>query len=191
MKKKLAIICNILVIFFGLLGLYIAITKHLMKDFFLYYTNLSNIFAVISSIIYLFTINKKTRIGKTLRYVSSCCLLLTLLVVICILTPMLHANLFVGTYMPYYHLICPLISIISIIFFEDINTKPIYAIIPTVLYGFTTIILNIFKVIEGPYPFLKVRNQSILGSIIWIVIIFGLDYIICLCVYKLNKKNLN
>ena len=51
-KKIVAIILNILIIILGLTGIGIAVILHMTKDFLLYYTNLSNVFAVISSIIY-------------------------------------------------------------------------------------------------------------------------------------------
>lgn len=188
MKMKISILLNILIIVFGLMGVVIAAKYHLLKDFFLYYTNLSNIFAVLASIIYLLTLNKKTKIGEYLRFLSTICLTLTLLVVIFILTPMLKVNLFVGNYMPLYHLICPLLSIISLLFFEKNNTKPILALIPTAIYGIITLSLNYFKVIEGPYPFLKVHNQAILTSIIWIIVIYGINYLAALIISKANKK---
>ena len=188
MKMKISILLNILIIVFGLMGVVIAAKYHLLKDFFLYYTNLSNIFAVLASIIYLLTLNKKTKIGEYLRFLSTICLTLTLLVVIFILTPMLKVNLFVGNYMPLYHLICPLLSIISLLFFEKNNTKPILALIPTAIYGIITLSLNYFKVIEGPYPFLKVHNQAILTSIIWIIVIYSINYLAALIISKANKK---
>ncbi len=83
-KKNIAIILNALIIILGLLGVGIAIKLHMTKDFFLYYTNLSNIYAVIASIIYLLTINKKSKLGKILRFSATACLMLTLLVVIVI-----------------------------------------------------------------------------------------------------------
>ena len=186
-KKNLSIVMNILIIICGLLGIFIAIRLKMMKDFFLYYTNLSNVFAVIGSIVYLLTINKDSRIAKILRYSSTICLILTLLVVIFILTPMLKTNLFIGNYMPLYHLICPLLSTISLLFFEDIEGKAFYAVVPSITYGVIVIILNIFKIVDGPYPFLKIHNQSFLTSIFWIILIYCINYAAALGVLKLNK----
>ncbi len=187
-KKIVAIILNILIIILGLTGIGIAVKLRMTKDFFLYYTNLSNVFAVISSIIYLLTINKKTKLGKILRFSSTTCLMLTLLVVIFILTPMLKVNLFIGNYMPLYHLIIPVISLISLIFFEQKETSIISALIPTIIYGIITIYLNIIKVIEGPYPFLKVHNQKVITTILWILVIYFIDYSIALLVKVISKK---
>ena len=188
MKKKLSIIMNILVIIGGLLGVVIAIREHMTKDFFLYYTNLSNVFAMITSLLFIITINKNNKLINILRFLSTVCLTLTLLVVIFILTPMLKVNLFVGNYMPLYHLICPLLSLVSTLFFEEVDSKPIYAIIPTSLYTIITIILNLLKIINGPYPFLKVNEQNIFISILWLIIILGLNYLIALVIIKTNKK---
>ena len=177
MKKKIAIILNILIITLGLLGVGIAFKQHMTKDFLLYYTNLSNLYAIIASLIYLLTINKDYKIGKILRYSSTICLMLTLLVVVLILTPILKENLFIGNYMPLYHLIIPTLSLVSLLFFEEKEPNIKSALIPTLIYGFIMIILNIFKVIEGPYPFLKVYKQGFLMSIIWIIVIFAINYL--------------
>ncbi len=187
-KKNIAIILNALIIILGLLGVGIAIKLHMTKDFFLYYTNLSNIYAVIASIIYLLTINKKSKLGKILRFSATACLMLTLLVVIVILTPMLKVNLFIGNYMPLYHLIIPLLSLVSLLFFEEKEPSIKYALMPTIIYGIIVIILNLFKVIEGPYPFLKLYKQNILISILWIIIIYLINYLIAIIIKKIIKK---
>jgi len=63
-------------------------------------------------------------------------------------------------------------------------------VIPTILYAIIIVILNIVRYIEGPYPFFRVYNQSIIVSIIWIVIIMGLVYFISYMLYKLHNRRI-
>ena len=63
-----------------------------------------------------------------------------------------------------HHLLCPLLSLFSFMFLEDYKLKLNnikYPVIITTIYGFILILLNIFKVIDGPYPFLRVYNQTL------------------------------
>ena len=38
--------------------------------------------------------------------------------------------------------------------------------------------LNILRIYNGPYPFLMVHNQTIIVSIMWVIIIFLLAFLI-------------
>lgn len=145
---------------------------------FKYYTNLSNLFALIASALFIIFFRNNYEWVKGLRLIATVMLAVTLIVVITILIP---SNGFVkmvlrGQLM-FFHVLCPIISIISFVFFESIPKLPTYwsyiAVIPTILYGAIAIILNIKKVWDGPYPFLKVYKQPIYMSIIWAVVIMG------------------
>lgn len=145
---------------------------------FKYYTNLSNLFALIASAMFIIFFRNNYEWVKGLRLIATVMLAVTLIVVITILIP---SNGFVkmvlrGQLM-FFHVLCPIISIISFVFFESIPKLPTYwnyiAVIPTILYGAIAIILNIKKVWDGPYPFLKVYKQPIYMSIIWAVVIMG------------------
>ena len=86
-----------------------------------------------------------------------------------------------------HHLICPILSIITFIFFDNIkieknNIK--YGISFTLIYAFIIIILNILKIVIGPYPFLMVYNQPIYMSIIWFILIVGLSYLISIILIR-------
>jgi len=52
----------------------------------------------------------------------------------------------------------------------------------------TKIILNVLKIVEGPYPFLRVYEQPILHSIIWTILILAITYAIALILKKVNGK---
>ena len=56
----------------------------------------------------------------------------------------------------------------------------IYAMLPTLLYGTITMLLNILRKLNGPYPFLHVYEQPVYMSIIWFIAIIGGSYLIAL-----------
>ena len=65
------------------------------------------------------------------------------------------------------------LSLFSFMFLEDYKLKLNnikYPVIITTIYGFILILLNIFKVIDGPYPFLRVYNQTLLVSITYFIV---------------------
>ena len=56
--------------------------------------------------------------------------------------------------------------------------------IPTLIYGGILIILNILRIVDGPYPFLQVYKNSVIESTIWFI---GLNLFIVLIGYLLIK----
>ena len=161
---------------------------------FVYYTQLSNIFALLVSggfVAYgICALVSKSNIIplwlKLLRFMATCCLTVTMVVVFVVLIPIIGEGGFrlmiLVDATPYHHLLCPLLSIISFLFFElkpELKIKhTIIALIPTLVYGAVMFLLNLLKVIEGPYPFLLVYNQAWYVTILWAVAIFGLAYFI-------------
>ena len=76
------------------------------------------------------------------------------------------------------HLLCPLIAFFSFTFFErhEIDNtfkNNLRAVYFTIIYGVILIALNIQRIVVGPYPFLKIYEQSVLASVIWIIAILG------------------
>jgi len=136
------------------------------------------------------------------KYMATSVLTVTFLVVVFVLAPMyrqqfsslgksLSALLFKGN-MLYQHFLCPVTAILSTLFVdyplgEDeqlLGRRPgpfpaaLIALIPTVIYAAVTILLNILGVLDGPYPFLRVRHQPVYASILWCVLILALAYAI-------------
>ncbi len=187
-KNTLAIIFNVLIVLCGIIGLIISINKENIS--LIYYTNLSNLFALIVSILFLI-FNKKSKIIKDLRFMSTSCLSVTFLVVLFILAPMYNFNykllMFTDIFF-LFHTLCPLLSIISYICFEEKSNKVYMGFLFTLVYGIIMIILNIFRVVSGPYPFLMVYKQGVLMSIIWFILIVGGSYAISLLLNLLNTK---
>ena len=189
-KRKIALILNIIILLLELIGFgYTLYKSHSIAVE--YYTNDSNLITMITSFLFIVFYRKKKEFIKDLRLLSTTLLTVTLLVVLFILCPMYNFNykllMFTDTFF-IYHTLCPILSIISYIFFEEGSKKKYLGLLFTIIYSLILIILNILKVVKGPYPFLEVVNQSIMMSIIWCILILGGSYIIGFSLYKLNKK---
>lgn len=195
-KKNITLYLNILIILLELIGLFITlITAHKIEI--KYYTECSNIMMLITSIILTYYLLKKKTIPKWLNiltHMSVLGLTVTFLVVILVLSPMYNFNyrllLFSGS-MLYFHTLCPIISILTYLFSSKIhiNKKDIkYTMIFTILYSIIILLLNIFRILEGPYPFLMVYKQPIYMSIIWIILLEGGAYFLSMALYKIKKR---
>jgi len=188
-NKKMALIFNALLVISEVVGL--IWTSILSKVDLIYYTNLSNIFALIVGVLFIIFYNKKNDFIKDLRFMSTSCLTVTFLVVIFILCPMYHFNykllMFTNVFF-IFHTLCPLLSIISYILFEERSNKVYLGFLFTLVYGIILLVLNYFNIVSGPYPFLKVHNQSIIMTIIWSISIIGSSYLISILLNTLNKK---
>lgn len=189
-KKKLDLIINIIIIIVELL----AFGKNLLVDHNIaieYYTNDSNILALISSILFIIFYNKNKEFVKDIRFIATSCLTVTLLVVIFILSPMYEFNykllMFTDNFF-ILHTLAPILSIISYVALEDRSNKNYLCLAFTTLYAIIMIVLNVLNIVDGPYPFLKVNTQDILVSLLWGIIIIGGSYLISLCLNVLNKK---
>lgn len=196
MKKKIALTLNLLIIIFELIGFILTYTSN-GRIAIEYYTEDSNIIALITStlfVIYLLLNKKIPYYLKLLKYISTITLTVTFLVVIFILAPMYNFNynyLLFSNELLFHHLLCPLLSIISFIFFDQLESYTvidnILSTLVTIFYGIIIIILNIIKIVDGPYPFLKIYNQPLLITLIWAFLIIGMSYIIALIIRKLKR----
>lgn len=189
-----SIICNSLIVLFEIIALFMTINYHGRFPV-EYYTEDSNIFAMITSLLYVIYLIRKKDIPmylKLLKYMSTISLTLTFLVVIFVLAPMYNFNyygLLFKDSLIFVHLICPLLAIITFKKYDDINgltyKDNILALTFTIIYAVILVVLNILKVIKGPYPFLYVYEQSLVVSILWLITILTLTYIIG---YVLRRK---
>lgn len=197
-NRKIVIGSNILIIFFEIIGFILAINSF-SYNIFEYYTQDSNLLVLISSILYLIYIisNKKVPYFiELLKYTSVVSITVTFMVVITILSWTMEDGFVTMLFkdsMLFHHTICPILTIITFIFFEKHNFNSykdtIRTLYFTIIYATILVILNIFKVIEGPYPFLMVYNQSVFISILWTIIILGMTLIISILLKKSNKKH--
>lgn len=183
-----SIICNVGLLFFGILGCVLELKLHktaVLK----YYTFQSNVLGTIAAALMLYGIYIGRGIPTTgilvFKLLATSCLTLTFVVVITVLAPMMGEGgykfqLLAGN-LKYQHLLCPLIAIISFVCFDyklgfDIRWI-IIAWLPTVIYAAVTIVLNIMKKLEGPYPFLEVYKQPWWASVLWCLGILTAQFI--------------
>ena len=95
--------------------------------------------------------------------------------------------------MLYHHLLCPLAAFFGFILFE--KEPPLHrrdVLLPTVLtliYAVVLIVLNIVRVVEGPYPFLRVYAQSVWVSILWALVILGGAGLLSYSLYALHSRS--
>lgn len=203
-KKQIAsLILNIFIVVMEIIGTRISVKTHGIS-LFQFYTEDSNIFALFACAVYaVYTIqNLKDGLSvlpqwlKIIKYMATCCLAITFVVVICILAPMEgmggFKNMMLYGSMLYHHLICPIAALLSFIFLETDhplsknNTN--YALIPTYIYAAVILLLNIVRVVEGPYPFLHIYEQPAYISLIWFVVILSGAYLLAWIILLANRK---
>ena len=123
--------------------------------------------------------------ASLLKYFAVCTVAVTLFVVVFVLAPMMGGggmlrHLLFSRSMFAHHFACPLLGIFSLLFADDTYlTDPKlarFALAPTLLYAAVVIVLNLLRVLRGPYPFLYVYEQPVWMSIFWCVVILGLAY---------------
>ena len=180
--KKMDLYLNILIIILEILGLVFSI-YYLGKTVFIYYTQLSNLLLLISSILYLVYYYEKKiskRVVGLIKYGDTLSVLITFLVVLFILLPTSSFNykfLYFGGPNFLYHFLCPVLGVVTFLWYDDIEVdgfKDVFhSMIFTLIYAVVFLFLNIFKVLEGPYFFLMVRKNSLLVSIFWFAFILG------------------
>ncbi len=186
-KKKIALVINILIVILELIGLGMIIKTPQLE----YYTIESNILTLIGSILFIIFYKKNNKLVHDLRFVATSCLTVTFLVVIFVLAPMYNFNyklLMFTDYFLIFHTICPILSIISYIAFEERSNKDYLCIAFTAIYSIVLVILNVLDKVKGPYPFLMIKDQSILETLLWGSLILGGSYLIGLGLNLLNKK---
>ena len=222
-KEIFGFYSNVLMVILELVGL-INMLCHGNARNFIFYTTLSNTFALITSAVYvvgycrfckkakmdnLDNVNLDNEVSpnklkiislpryiRTLRFMSSICLTVTFVVVMVVLLPQYlpqgtaYKYLFSGS-QTIFHVICPLLSLLSFFTFEKglLNTIDVYlATLPTILYGIIFVILNVVKVVEGPYPFLKVYDQPVYASILYFIGILGSAFAFSKLVHWIDNK---
>ena len=170
----MGIIANILIIIMEIIAFRISF-KRIRWEMFIYYTELSNLITLISSVAYLLTKGN----APALRYLSAVELTMTFLITLCVLVPMgggFKLLMFQENGL-YHHTLVPILSVVSYLFWEKHSTLWLLPVILTIIYGLTMMYLNVIDKIDGPYPFLRIRHQSKTASVLWF---FGLIGVISL-----------
>ena len=139
-----------------------------------YYTVLSNFMAFVSSALLLLA--GAGPFVTALRYLSVCMMTMTFLVVVFVLVPMskdVKGMLFHDTEL-FYHTVCPILTALSYVLWEARSNAWLLPVLVTLVYGVIMMYLNYIRKVDGPYPFLKVHDQSPRATVIWILVMFAI-----------------
>ena len=194
-KLYCAFIINILIIIMELFA-FLVCYKESGFACFKYYTQDSKLFLMFTSLLYVISLlicdKKIPHFVSLLKYAATTSVVITFLTVVTILAPVMggyKAMLLDGT-MLIHHLICPIFGFVTFVFFERHNLNglkdALISMIFTCLYGIIAVTLNVLKIMDGPYPFLKVYDQTILISIFWLILMMGSSYLITVLIGNLN-----
>lgn len=204
-KRIASLVVNLGIVVMELVSIVMSAFSH-GAGLFRFYTEDSNIFALIAcaalSVCTIAAMKNGGEIPKwayTLKYMATCCLMVTFIVVITVLAPPEGLNgyiiMMLSGSMLFHHFLCPVLALISLIFFDNLPRLPIktavIALVPTIIYATAALILNAAKLLYGPYPFLHIYEQPLYMTVIWCVVIIGgaalVAVLLRLIVNKLNK----
>ena len=163
------ILC-LIVILLEFRGLYISISDRRWKIL-VFYTQLSNLAATVSAL--LLVILGQPMWVTVLRYISTCMLVMTFFVTTCVLIPMggdPKKLLWSGNGL-YHHVLCPIISTVSYVFAERHSGMIWLPVAVTLVYGLVMLYLNGIRKVDGPYPFFRVHNQSVVATVVWMTVL--------------------
>lgn len=195
-NNKLALGSNILLIVLAGLGLYFSIVD---KNAFLYYSDNAGMFALSSSIIYVIVVLTKKKpnfLSLALRYVSTTCLVLTLVGTFYVATTTgeNYLDSFIKGSHLFNNLLCPIVSFVSFTMFEGdrrLNKKKTiwYALIPTVIYGIIMLVCNVSNTFTGPYSFMMINDNPVYVTVIVFIVTIILNYVIGRFLLLSNQKH--
>lgn len=161
-------------------------TKMLPIEQFMFYTQNSNYFLLLSTLIWVVYLVRYLRSGIQvphfvflLKYMATCMVALTFIVAMLVLGPMFGNIPFLmfGGIALYFHTLCPILAILDFLLFErgqQWQMKHVWlAMVPTTAYAVLAIVLNLCRIWHGPYPFLYVYENPVWVSCIWAVVIPG------------------
>ena len=177
----------LIVLALELRGFSISLPRGKWKTF-IFYTELSNLAAAMSAFCLL--VFGQSAWITAFRYLSICMLVMTFLVTTCVLVPMggdPKILLWSGTGL-YHHVLCPVISAVSYILIENhAEREPVWLpILITVAYGLIMMFMNGIGKVDGPYPFFRVRKQSVPVTIFWVAVLIAVIAAISFAVYMVT-----
>ena len=197
-----SLILNAIIVVLELIGLWLSVHTH-GASLFQFYTQDSNLLTLLACAVLTVYTARALKDGSkpvpawaaTLKYTAACCLAVTFVVVLFVLAPMEEGGygvmLLQGS-MLYHHLLCPVLALVSFIFLEtDISLcrRPVVlAFIPTLLYAVVAVILNLLSLLDGPYPFLRIREQPAYMSLFWFAVIVGGACLLAWLVLLANRR---
>ena len=181
---SVAIAANIVIVVLECVGLYISVSARRWQIF-AYYTQLSNLVTLLSSLLFLVL---GARVAP-LRYLSTCMLVMTFLITAFVLVPMggSFQKLMLSGNGLYHHTLCPILSVCSYLLWEAHAALWLLPVAVTLLYGIVMLFLNARDRFDGPYPFFRVRHQSVAATVIWMAALIGLITLIDFAVIRVSR----
>lgn len=201
-KRVISLSINAAVIIFETVSLIMGIVLYMKQyglDALLYYTQLSNAITLIISVIMVVEECRgfSVPVGiQRIEYTAVSMMALTFFINLFVLVPLaewnsLYEKLFSSTKL-FHHFLCPILMMTNFMFFEDHHAlgrkDSVLVVIPTLLYAVTLTVLNIMRVVDGPYPYLRVYEQSPLVSVLWFILIIGVSYLLSYVLLAVNKR---
>ena len=175
----MAITANLIIIVLEVIGLTISAKKR-GWSIFAFYTQLSNMVALLSSVFFLLAGDKVA----WLRFTGTCMLIMTFVVTLFILVPMgagFKTMMFTSSGL-YHHTLCPILSAASYLMWEPHASAWFVPVILTFMYGMIMLYLNWKGAVDGPYPFFKIKQQSGIATVLWMAALTAVMTLIALAV---------
>ena len=168
----MARILNLVVLALEMRGLSLSISDRKWMIL-IFYTQLSNLAAALSSL--LLVLFGQPAWVTVFRYLSTCMLIMTFLVTVCVLIPMggdPKKLLWSGNGL-YHHVLCPILSSCSYLLVENHAERSaiLLPVAVTLIYGLVMLYLNAKNKVDGPYPFFRVHKQSVAATVLWMVVL--------------------
>lgn len=200
-RQKISLVLNLLIIFLEMIGFVFAFSNHGWSAL-IYYTELSNILLFVAAMFCVcYTVwdlqgqkIKMPRYVPLLKYAATLSVAITFIVVITVLswaTKYSLWTLLTQQSMLFHHTLCPILAILSFLFFEKYRFKKSDALIAmsfTLLYAVVAIFFNLIGELVGPYPFLMVYAQPWWASLLWCIVILGGAYALARLLRWAQKK---
>lgn len=152
-----------------------------------FYTNISNYFVLVVSVIVLADTVKRVRAGetegynrklRTFKFMTVIMILVTFLVVIFLLNSPLQASYWQNVGNMSYHFLAPLLFILDYILFDEKRTlsvfAPLYSLaIPLVYVAYIFVLGAVIPDFSYPYFFLNVNELGYGGVLLWVLGLMG------------------
>ncbi len=206
---RTAFVLNVVVVALEMVGFAITFGRPDGVEHLKYYTQESNLLLLVACFVAALFQWPALRYGRDipigvrlLKYVATCCIAVTLAVVLLVLSPSEvpargcagYFDTLWGDTNFYFHFVCPILAIVNFVFFEkDAAFRPrvaLVALLPTVLYAAIAMALNIARLTVGPYFFLHVYEQPVYMSVFWCVVVLGGAYALAYALYRANKTRI-
>lgn len=200
-RKKASLAVNLVIVLLEIIG-FVRAFKALGIGVMRFYTQDSNLLLLGASLGYLawnmmHPDREVPRWLRILKLTGTIGVMITFVIVITVLswtTNMGLWTLLTSGSMLYHHTLCPLLGLSTFLFLEPYRFREsdaVWGMSFTFLYAAVTVPLNILRIMDGPYPFLRVYQQPVWASFLWAFIILGGNILLAKLLINLNRRILN